>query len=581
VSEERTETPAPDAEAGEGKAPDTLRTGVDAPVDPDAPPGGIDTPAPPDPLLGTVIDDRYRVESVIGEGGMGIVYLASHVILNKRLALKVLRRDLANDGEVVQRFIQEAQSASAIGHENIVDISDFGRLDNGAVYFVMELLEGESLGQIIEQGAMTPDAETLDLVRQLANALDAAHERGIVHRDLKPDNVFVVPRGSGGKTVKVLDFGIAKVAGSTGKLTRTGMVFGTPHYMSPEQAAGQSVDQRTDVYALGVILYEMFTGRVPFDADTFMGILSKHMFEAPARPSAALDDAIGHLGPIEDVILRAMAKKPEDRYPSMKELVADLLAIAGGGQAAVAAPRDPSTGFTMPTATGAALSSSPGVDDTLGSIPGLGGSGGSLPGWALPVGVIAAFLLLVGGGAAAAVFAFGGPGNDGQDDASGIVAPDGDEGAGDDGAAAHAEADRDTETQGNGDGQDQQVASGELPRMVSLESEPPGAEVIVAGAVVGNTPTRLPRPIDGQGREVEVRLPGYERKTVRLTSRSPELVTVRLEEVRRARPTGRADRREPAKATTSTTKTPEKPPPNDRDTLGPTIRSEVRDPWAE
>ncbi|HJL30506.1 MAG TPA: serine/threonine-protein kinase, partial [Polyangiaceae bacterium LLY-WYZ-15_(1-7)] len=285
-------------------------------------------PAEPevDPLLGQVLDDRYRIEEILGEGGMGVVYLATHVALNKRMALKVLQGDMAKDETVVARFIQEAQSSSAIGHPNIIDISDFGRLPDGTAYFVMELLEGESLTQLIQRGRMTI-AEVVHVGEQIASALGAAHERGIVHRDLKPDNVQLIQRGNDDRFVKVLDFGIAKVGGASSKLTKTGMIFGTPHYMSPEQAAGQSVDARADIYALGVILYEMCTGSVPFDGDTFMGILSKHMFEEPPRPSEL--DAGGCA--LEPVVMRALAKKPEDRYPTMEALITDLRRVRDGG----------------------------------------------------------------------------------------------------------------------------------------------------------------------------------------------------------------------------------------------------------
>ena len=213
---------------------------------------------PIDPLVGIVIDGRYLIESVLGEGGMGVVYLATHTALNKRFAVKVLRGEIARDEEIMRRFVREAQSSTAIGHSNIVDISDFGKLDDGTAYFVMEHLDGEPLTDRIRRGAM-PTSEVLHICAQIAAALAAAHGRGIIHRDLKPDNIFLIRRGGDDRFVKILDFGIAKVGGANAKLTRTGMIFGTPHYMSPEQAAGQSVDSRTDIYALGVILFEMLT----------------------------------------------------------------------------------------------------------------------------------------------------------------------------------------------------------------------------------------------------------------------------------------------------------------------------------
>ncbi|MBN8609357.1 MAG: protein kinase, partial [Deltaproteobacteria bacterium] len=287
---------------------------------------------PKDPYIGRVVDGRYRVESVLGEGGMGIVYLIAHAVLGKRMALKLLRGDMSRDAEVVQRFIQEAQSATQIGHPNIIDISDFGKMPDGTAYFVMEYLDGLSLTDIIARGGSIPTQRALHIIRQIASALDAAHERGIVHRDMKPDNIFVVKQGADDSFVKVLDFGIAKVGGASSKLTKTGMIFGTPHYMSPEQAAGQTVDRRTDIYALGVIMYEMFAGRVPFDGDTFMGILSKHMFQDPIPPSQA--KGVG-LGAIEDVILKALSKKVETRYQTMSEMIADLDKVQSGGSISI------------------------------------------------------------------------------------------------------------------------------------------------------------------------------------------------------------------------------------------------------
>ena len=277
-----------------------------------------------DPLLGSVVDNRYRVDRVLGEGGMGVVYAAMHVTLGKRVALKVLRGEMARDDEVVKRFVQEAQASSSIGHANIIDITDFGRLPDGTSYFVMEYLEGMSLTQLIEQGGSMGSDEALGIIEQVASALSAAHGRGIIHRDLKPDNIYLVKRGQQNHFVKVLDFGIAKVGGANSKLTKTGMVFGTPYYMSPEQAAGQTIDARTDIYALGIIMYEMFTGQVPFDGDTFMGILSKHMFETPVPPRERVASA---QLPAEPIILRCLAKRPEDRYPSMDALIGDLRSV--------------------------------------------------------------------------------------------------------------------------------------------------------------------------------------------------------------------------------------------------------------
>ncbi len=274
-----------------------------------------------DPLIGKLIDGRYEVESVLGEGGMGSVYCVRHRALEKRFALKVMRADLAMEGELAARFIQEAKAAAAIGHPNIVQITDFGQLPNRAPYFVMELLDGTPLSKLIRKGGPLPAGQAVRILQQAASALAAAHAVGVIHRDLKPDNVHITKN----EIVKILDFGVAKMVGA-GRLTRTGMVFGTPHYMSPEQASGAEVDHRADIYALGIIMYEMFTGRVPFEADSYMGVLTKHMFMVPEPPSV-VNAGARELGALEDVTMKCLEKKPELRYQSMDELIREIEAI--------------------------------------------------------------------------------------------------------------------------------------------------------------------------------------------------------------------------------------------------------------
>jgi len=275
-----------------------------------------------DTLLGTVVDGRYEVLSVIGEGGMGVVYEVRHRALGKHFALKALRRDLAPEPETAERFIREARTAAAVSHPGLVEITDFGRLETGQVYFVMERLTGRSLAELLRSVGQLPAARGLTIVRQLGQALKAAHDAGIVHRDLKPDNIHV-GRGDGdGDRVKIVDFGLAKTIGASGP-TRAGMVFGTPHYMSPEQAAGAAVDHRADIYALGVVMYEMFAGRVPFEADTYLGVLEKHLHAVPPPPTT-LRPELRSLAPLESVILRALAKRPEQRYASLAALLDEL-----------------------------------------------------------------------------------------------------------------------------------------------------------------------------------------------------------------------------------------------------------------
>ena len=285
-----------------------------------------------DPYVGTTIDGRYKIESILGEGGMGVVYASRHKVINKRVAIKVLRADLSRDHEMTERFLIEAQAASSIGHPHIVDVSDYGTMPDGSAYFVMEFLEGRSLTGALEENDRKPlsTARIIHISKQIADGLHAAHAQGIVHRDLKPDNVFIVARAQEKEFIKLLDFGIAKVATSSeAKLTRAGTVFGTPHYMSPEQAAGAPVDHRTDIYSLGVILYEMASGKVPFDADNYMGILTQHMYKAPV-PIYDLLPAPEIPRPLEAIILKLLLKKPEQRYQTMLEVVADLERLEKG-----------------------------------------------------------------------------------------------------------------------------------------------------------------------------------------------------------------------------------------------------------
>ena len=283
-----------------------------------------------DPYVGCVIDGRYKVETVLGEGGMGIVYRCTHTIIGKKLALKVLRADLARDGEVTERFLNEAKAASAIGNPHIIDISDFGQFPDGSTYFVMEYLTGRALNGTGADGQRMSMDRILKIARQLGEGLAAAHAQGIVHRDLKPDNIFLIQRGADKEFVKILDFGIAKVSTSEGKLTRAGAVFGTPHYMSPEQAAGTSVDARGDIYSLGIILYELVSGKVPFDSDNFMGVLTQHMYKAPTLLAEVTPNAELLPPGLETIVMKCLAKRPEQRYQSMDELVADIDNVTAG-----------------------------------------------------------------------------------------------------------------------------------------------------------------------------------------------------------------------------------------------------------
>jgi serine/threonine-protein kinase len=281
----------------------------------------MEEPGPAGSYVGYVIDGRYRIEKIIGRGGMGVVYRAKHTVIDKLAAIKILLP--TEDADVVERFVNEAKAASSIGNDHIVDTVDFGELPDGSTFFVMEHLEGQTLSKLIKQEKHISLPRALDFARQIAEGVGAAHRAGIVHRDLKPENIFLVQR-DGGEFVKLLDFGIAKMQHAQNRITRAGTIFGTPHYMSPEQAAGAEVDPRTDIYSLGIILYEMLSGSVPFDAENPMGLLTQHMYTEPT-PLARVEEPPQEvpLG-VDAIVLKCLAKKPHGRYASMAEFVLDV-----------------------------------------------------------------------------------------------------------------------------------------------------------------------------------------------------------------------------------------------------------------
>jgi serine/threonine protein kinase len=288
---------------------------------------------------GTMVGE-YSIVARIGKGGMGTVFSAVHPVIGKQAAIKVLDLALCEDPVAVERFVQEARSANQIRHPNIVDIFNFGELPDGRRYLVMELLGGETLARRVKRIEVTLP-ETVEIIDQIADALEAAHEQGIVHRDLKPENVFLVPVRGNRLLVKLLDFGIAKLAGAESGLraqrTATGALLGTPAYMSPEQARGKPVDHRTDLYALGVILFEMTTGRRPFVAESALDLMMKHVQEAPPPLLSLRPDLPPALG---DIVGSLLAKDPAARAPladvrtMISELRATLSGIpTGGGRA--------------------------------------------------------------------------------------------------------------------------------------------------------------------------------------------------------------------------------------------------------
>lgn len=290
------------------------------------------TAAPRAPAPGTVLGS-YRIIEVIGEGGMGTVYSAEHLRLRRKVALKVLHPNCATNPVNVSRFFGEACAVNQISHENIIEITDFFDGDGAYKYYIMELLEGHNLHQLLKSEGVPYFDRSLDIVIQVAEALGEVHEAGIVHRDLKPANIFLIERAGQTDFVKLLDFGIAKLidvpTGESLHKTAAGTLLGTPDYMSPEQSAGRDVDNLTDMYSLGVILYELATGRRPFSASSCAELLVKHMTAAPVPPSEVRNRPFDVPLALEALILECLQKRPEHRPQSMKEVATRLRDIRG------------------------------------------------------------------------------------------------------------------------------------------------------------------------------------------------------------------------------------------------------------
>ena len=339
----RNRTPQPPAPAEIVGAGDPRR-GADSgrKSRPSKPPPPKSSSEKPEERIGSVLGS-YRLVELLGRGGMGFVYKAEHVKLGRTVALKLLRADYARRRDSVARFFQEARTVNRVRHRNIVDVTDFVELQDGdgTTFIIMEMLEGKSLGRWVKAGYTIPRA--LALLVQICDGLAAAHAVGVIHRDLKPDNVIVVPTGDGAELVKLLDFGVAKLLNrddeDVGLETQAGSVIGTPAYMSPEQAGGTTVDVRSDIYSLGAIMYEVFTGQPMFRGRSFGEFVRKHLNEQPVAPRATAGGA-GLDERLEQVILRCIEKQPERRYQSLAELRDDLLHLLGAIDTQVGMVRD-------------------------------------------------------------------------------------------------------------------------------------------------------------------------------------------------------------------------------------------------
>ena len=314
------------------------------------------TQAELDPLIGRTIAGKFVIEGRLGEGAMGRVYRARHPALGRMVAIKLMNRELAADRTFSARFRREAQAAARLDHPNSVRVIDFGEEPDGLLYIAMELLEGRSLDDLLRANGSLPAQQIVDVLMQTLAALAAAHDAGVIHRDLKPSNIMVLGRtsdeGNRVDVVKVCDFGIAKLTypvgadglvGSRRQLTEQGAVVGTPRYMSPEQCNGDPVDARSDLYSVGVILFELLTGHVPFDGPSTLVVVGKHNLEPPPRPSALRPGVDPRL---EAVCLKALQKAPGDRHETARAMRAEL---GGAAQPRASTPAPP-VGEALPAA---------------------------------------------------------------------------------------------------------------------------------------------------------------------------------------------------------------------------------------
>ncbi len=277
------------------------------------------------PVSSGMMAGEYRLGRKLGEGGFGTVYEAIHPLLKRRAAVKVLHRIAGSDSEAVLRFVAEARAVNQIKNRHIIDIFSFGKLADGRHFYVMDLLEGEPLDRYIAREGRCSVETAVQLLRPIAEALDAAHAAGVVHRDLKPQNIYLIWDSTGETVPKLLDFGMAKLLGESPVHTVSGTPLGTPHYMSPEQARGDLVDGRSDVYALGVLCYELLTGSLPMTGDNTIGVLMAHIIQVPTPPSEACAAVSSQL---DAPILRMLEKKPELRPASASEALAELAQAA-------------------------------------------------------------------------------------------------------------------------------------------------------------------------------------------------------------------------------------------------------------
>ena len=479
-------------------------------------------PVQEDPKVGMVLQDRYRIVRKIGEGGMGAVYEGEHILIKRRVAIKCLHSQFATNPEIVARFHREALAATSIGHQNIIEVTDMGRFDDGSVFMVLEFLLGRDWSDDIDGGGAQPLGKTVHILAQVCDALTAAHAKGIIHRDLKPENIYLIERGSDPDFVKVLDFGISKFkdgAGGGKGMTQTGTTLGTPYYMSPEQAQGKKdIDNRADIYSLGVILFQALTGQYPFDDESYPMLVLKICTEPPPPLRLYRPDLPEEL---EALVGKLLAKNPAERFPdcaSLKAALAPYHTMQDTPEVAADAPATSSMQSSLLTGgTDRAQSGirPPGAVDSRDDLP-LAGPSSKAP---LVLGVGIGLLVLGGLGIGAALGVF----SPEPPPPPVITQPV---------VTAPPEVIPDDE------------ALAEERVWVRIDTQPADAELFLDGDRIAN-PFQARMPAQRESRRIEARKDGFVTQIQDLSLRWEQNLTLRLEEG-----SGTDDRREPRPAST-------------------------------
>lgn len=320
---------APPAPSLAGDTVDVSRQAVPnelhaAPADDDDEDDGNEDDGPYSALIGKTIDGKYLVQSVLGEGGMAVVYKANHVQMERTVVIKVMQGWLLSNKNSVERFERECKLTAKLNHPNIVSVYDVGSIDGKEPYLVMEYIKGEALADKIHNQGALPYATTANIIIQMCRGLQEAHSIGIIHRDLKPDNVLLQHKSDRPDWVKIVDFGISNLVHGSKRLTKTGRMVGTPEYIAPEQLKDRPIDIRTDLYAMGIMMFEMLTGKVPFEGESAESILMKHLLEEPPPISEVRPDILEAGNPFEPIIMKLLRKEPDERYQTAVELRLDV-----------------------------------------------------------------------------------------------------------------------------------------------------------------------------------------------------------------------------------------------------------------